>query len=108
MSQTRPTGHITNTTNYTHMLDIIPLLVRLDLTWAFTATGNVRSSVHPVHSWLAIHGPVRPRTTLACASDSGDNSTAGVGAVEVQPSTHLRDGRGNYYIAGSLRHNSWP
>ncbi|CAR65243.1 hypothetical protein ToLCCV_gp2 [Tomato leaf curl Cameroon virus] len=106
MSQTGPTGHITNTTNYTHVLDIISLLKRLDLTWAFTSTRDIRAFVHPVHSGLSVHGPVRPRTTLAYAADSGDNSTAGIGAVEVQTSTHLRDGCGNYYIAGSLRHNS--
>nr|UFP62868.1 AC5 [African cassava mosaic virus] len=87
--QPRPTSHITNHLTDTEVLHIIPLLQRLDLTWAFTAPRYVWASIHPVHHGLSVHGPVHPGPFSICDVDSGGSSTVPVWAVEVQPSTNL-------------------
>nr|UFP62940.1 AC5 [African cassava mosaic virus] len=87
--QPRPTSHITNHLTDTKVLHIIPLLKRLDLTWAFTAPRYVWASIHPVHHGLSVHGPVHPGPFSICDVDSGGSSTVPVWAVEVQPSTNL-------------------
>ncbi|AGL74877.1 C5 protein [Malvastrum leaf curl Philippines virus] len=84
---------------------VVPLFIRLDLTWAFTTFGYIRASVHSVHSGLAIHGPVGPCPSFVGDEDSGGSSTAHHGGVEVQTATYLRGGSGNDYIGGTLRHN---
>nr|BDC46619.1 AC5 protein [African cassava mosaic virus] len=108
MCQPRPTCHITNHLTDTKVLHIIPLLKRLDLTWAFTAPRYVWASIHPVHHGLSVHGPVHPGPFSICDVDSGDSSTVPVWAVEVQPSTNLGAWRGNDDISWSLRHNYEP
>nr|QIH55761.1 C5 protein [Ageratum yellow vein China virus] len=84
---------------------VVPLFIRLDLTWAFTTFGHIRASVQSVHSGLPIHGPVGPCPSFVGDEDSGDSSTAHHGGVEVQTASYLRGGSGNDYIGGSLRHN---
>nr|QIH12622.1 C5 protein [Tobacco curly shoot virus] len=49
------------------MLNIMSRLKRLDLTWAFTSSRDIWTSVHPVHPGLSVHGPVRP---CSCFGDA--------------------------------------
>nr|UFP63060.1 AC5 [East African cassava mosaic virus] len=86
--QPRPTSHITNHLTDTKVLNIVPLLKRLDLTWAFTTPKNSWAPIHSEHLGLPIHGPVGPYFASVDA-DSGGNNTVLVWAVEVQPSPHL-------------------
>nr|UFP63095.1 AC5 [East African cassava mosaic virus] len=88
MGKARPTSHITDHRTYTKVFTIIPLLKRLDLTWAFTALRDIWASIHSVHLGLPIHGPVGPYFASGDA-DSGGNNTVRAWAVEVQPSPHL-------------------
>nr|UQH66814.1 pathogenicity determinant [Papaya leaf curl virus] len=104
MGQPITTSNITNTHDFTNVLDIMSGLKRLDLTWAFTSSRDIWTSVHPVHPGLSVHGPVRPCFCFGDA-DNGGNSTAGIWAVEVETAAYLRGGRGNDYICWSLRHN---
>ncbi|ACI06018.1 AC5 protein [Mesta yellow vein mosaic virus-[India:Bongaon:2008]] len=106
MGQPNTPSNIRKTNNLTHVTNIILRIKRLHLTWAFTSLRNIRASVHPVHSGLPIHGPVRPHTRL-CDADSGGNCTGCIRAVEVQSTTHLRRGGRNDDIGSSLRHNSY-
>nr|ABP96797.1 AC5 protein [Ageratum yellow vein virus] len=84
---------------------VVPLFIRLYLTWAFTTFGHIRGSVHSVQSGLAVHGPVGPCPSSVGDEDSGGSSTAHHGGVEVQTATYLRGGSGNDNICGTLRHN---
>nr|WLD18036.1 C5 Protein [Chilli leaf curl virus] len=104
VGQTSTTSNITNTHDFTNVLDIMSGLKRLDLTRAFTSPRNIWASVHPVHLGLSVHGPVRPCFCFGDA-DNGGSSTAGIWAVEVETTAYLRGGRGNDYICWSLRHN---
>ncbi|ABO21327.1 AC5 protein [Mesta yellow vein mosaic virus [Barrackpore2:eastern India]] len=106
MGQPNTPSNIRKTNNLTHVTNIILRIKRLHLTWAFTSLRNIWASVHPVHSGLPIHGPVRPHTRL-CDADSGGNCTGCIGAVEVQSTTHLRRGGRNDDIGRTLRHNSY-
>ncbi|QBC98463.1 AC5 protein [Cotton leaf curl Khokran virus] len=105
MGQPSTTSNITNTHYFTYMLNIMSGLKRLNLTWTFTSSRNIWTSVHPVHPGLSVHGPVRPCFCFGDA-DNGGSSTARVWAVEVETTAYLRSGRGNDYICWSLRHNS--
>ncbi|ACA62838.1 AC5 [Kenaf leaf curl virus-[India:Bahraich:2007]] len=105
MSQPSTMSNITNTHDLTYMNYIMSRFKRLDLTWTLTPSWNIRASVHPVQSGLAIHGPVRPYARF-CDADSGDNCTGCIRAVEVQTPTHLRRGGRNDDIGRTLRHNS--
>nr|WNV28188.1 AC5 Protein [Tomato leaf curl Karnataka virus] len=105
MGQSSTASDITDTHDLPYMDYIVPGLKRLDLTWAFTSSRDVWTSVHSVHPGLSVHGPVRP---CFCFGDAGngDSSTAHIRAVEVETAAYLRCGRGNDYICWSLRHNS--
>ncbi|ABB52033.1 C5 [Pepper leaf curl Bangladesh virus] len=105
VGQSSTTRNITNTHDFTNVLDITSRLKKLDLTRAFTAPRNIWASVHPVHPGLPVHGPVRPCSGF-CDADNGGSSTAGIWAVEVETAAYLRGGRGNDYICWSLGHNS--
>nr|QIH45370.1 C5 protein [Malvastrum yellow mosaic virus] len=74
MSQPITTRDIRHTQHLTYMGYVMTGFIRLHLTWTFTSTRNIRTSVHPVHSGLAIHGPVRPHARF-CGADSGDSYT---------------------------------
>nr|AFB17989.1 Ac5 protein [Tomato leaf curl Ranchi virus] len=104
MGQPSPTSNITDTHDFTYMLNVMSRLKRLHLTWAFTASRHIWTSVHPVHPGLSVHGPVRPCSCFGDA-DNGGSSTARIWAVEVETAAYLRSGRGNDYICWSLRHN---
>nr|BBA21850.1 AC5 protein [Tobacco curly shoot virus] len=104
MSQPSSTRNITDTHDFTYMLNVMSRLKRLDLTWAFTSFRDIWTSVHPVHPGLSVHGPVRPCSCFGDA-DNGGSSTAHIWAVEVETATYLRSGSGNDYICWSLRHN---
>nr|UFP63081.1 AC5 [East African cassava mosaic virus] len=86
--QPRTTSHITNHLTNTKVLNIIPLLKRLDLTWAFTALRHIWASIHSGHPGLSRHGPGGPYFASG-DSDSGGNNTVLVWAVEVQPPPHF-------------------
>nr|AOR05729.1 AC5 protein [Tomato yellow leaf curl Yunnan virus]QIH55832.1 C5 protein [Tomato yellow leaf curl Yunnan virus] len=60
MRQPITTGDIRHTNYFTYMGHIVTLFIRLDLTWAFASTRNIRTFVHPVHLGLSVHGPVHP------------------------------------------------
>nr|WAK97803.1 AC5 protein [Cherry tomato leaf curl virus] len=104
MGQPGSTSDITNTHDLAYMDYIVSGLKRLDLTWAFTSSRDIWTSVHPVHPGLSVHGPVRPCFCFGDA-DNGGSSTAHIWAVEVETATYLRSGSGNDYICWSLRHN---
>nr|CUM44321.1 C5 protein defective [Cotton leaf curl Burewala virus] len=77
MGQPSTTSNITNTHYFTYMLNIMSGLKRLNLTWTFTSSRNIWTSVHPVHPGLSVHGPVRPCFCFGDA-DNGGSSTARV------------------------------
>nr|AGT50906.1 AC5 protein [Cotton leaf curl virus] len=104
MGQPSTTSNITNTHYFTYMLNIMSGLKRLNLTWTFTSSRNIWTSVHPVHPGLPVHRPVCP-CLLFCDADNGGSSTAGVWAAEVQTPAYFRRGRRNDDIGSSLRHN---
>nr|AWV91675.1 AC5 [Cotton leaf curl Multan virus] len=104
MGQPSTTSNITNTHYFTYMLNIMSGLKRLYLTGTLTTPWNIRTSVHPIHSGLPVHGPVCP-CLLFCDADNGGSSTAGVRAAEVQTPAYFRRGRRNDDIGSSLRHN---
>nr|AWD84451.1 C5 protein [Cotton leaf curl virus] len=104
VGQPSSTGNITDTHDFTYMLNVMSGLKRLDLTWAFTSSRNIWTSVHPVHPGLPVHRPVCP-CLLFCDADNGGSSTAGVWAAEVQTPAYFRRGRRNDDIGSSLRHN---
>nr|CCI69932.1 truncated replication associated protein [Cotton leaf curl Burewala virus] len=64
---------ITNTHYFTYMLNIMSGLKRLNLTWTFTSSRNIWTSVHPVHPGLSVHGPVRP---CFCFGDADNGAAA--------------------------------
>nr|QIJ32375.1 C5 protein [Malvastrum yellow vein Honghe virus]QIJ32387.1 C5 protein [Malvastrum yellow vein Honghe virus]QIJ32396.1 C5 protein [Malvastrum yellow vein Honghe virus] len=74
MSQTHSPSYIGQTYHLTHVTNIVLRIKRLDLTWTLTTTRNIRAFVHPVHSGLSIHGPVRPHSRF-CGADSRDSYT---------------------------------
>ncbi|SAM29867.1 AC5 protein [Tomato leaf curl Palampur virus] len=92
MCETGSTGNVANTHDLTNMGDIVPGFKRLHLTWAFTAPGHVRASIHPVKSWFPVHGSVHPFPCL-CGADNGGSSTARVWAAEVETTACFRCGR---------------
>nr|AFA43810.1 AC5 protein [Papaya leaf curl virus] len=106
MSKPITTSDIGDTKDLTYMGYIMTLFIRLDLTWAFTPTRDIRASVHSVNSGLPVHGPVDPCSPFVCDEDSRGSSTAAVRAVEVETAAYLRSGCGNDNICWSLRHNS--
>nr|AFB83425.1 C5 protein [Cotton leaf curl Burewala virus] len=105
MGQPSTPSNITNTHYSTYMLNIMREFKRLDLTWSFTSSTNIWTSVHPVHPGLFFHGPVDPCFSFGDA-DNGGSSTAHIWAVEVETTAYLRKRGGNDYICWSLRHNS--
>nr|AFB83443.1 C5 protein [Cotton leaf curl Burewala virus] len=105
MGQPSTPSNITNTPYFTYMVNIIREFKRLDLTWPFTPSRNMGTSVHPVHPGLFVHGPVRPCFCLGDA-DNGGSSTVHIWAVEVETAAYLRKRGGNDYICWSLRHKS--
>nr|QTW20831.1 AC5 [Tomato leaf curl New Delhi virus] len=92
MCESSSTGNITNAHDFTNMRDIVPGFKRLDLTWAFTASWNIRTSIHPVEHGLPVHRPVGP-FLCCCDADNGGSSTSSRWAVEVETATYLRSGR---------------
>nr|AHA04051.1 AC5 [Siegesbeckia yellow vein virus] len=105
MSQPTTTGNIRHTNYFTYMGYIMTLFKRLNLTWTFTTTRNIRAFVHSVHPGLSVHGPIDPCSLSVGDKDSWGSSTAAIWAVEVQPPTYLGGGSGNDYICRSLGHN---